>query len=270
MIYRHTVLLLTALILSWPLALHAQAPAGIDPEAIIQRILAVEAEQRTRLNDVSLDAEYIEGEQRSDGTFKEKVRFMKRIYIKYLTDTAWYREDYVQYYKDGKLQKPEDRDKEARDRAEKKKRRKAFDISYPMLKPFMHQHRSQYDIAYQGISPDKINNYTCHRFTVKAKEESDTLISGEFYFESEGFHLVKVDFSPAKLVKRTMFRLSNLKMSIQYGPNSDNFWLPTRFDITGKGKAMWLIGVEFAGTEYYRNPVVNSGLKDKLFEVKDE
>ena len=29
---------------------------------------------------------------------------------------------------------------------------------------------------------------------------------------------------------------------------------------------MWIIGVKVKGTEYYRNPVVNSGIEDKVFE----
>jgi hypothetical protein len=267
---RFAVLALTALLFGATPAARAQESEGSDPEAIIQRILAVSADQRARLNDVTFDAEYLEGERESDGTFKEKVRFVKRIYIKYFADTAWYQEDYIQYYKNGKIQETKERDKQARERAEKKKRRRSYDISYPMIKPFMHRFRSQYDISYQGISPDTVDGYTCHHFVVKAKEDVDTLFNGDFYFETEGFHLVRVDFSPAKLVKHTMFKLSSLGMSIQYAPTPDGFWLPSQFDITGKGKAMWVIGVDFAGTEYYRNPVVNSGLKNSMFEVKDE
>ncbi|HVP06300.1 MAG TPA: hypothetical protein VMS71_00555 [Candidatus Acidoferrum sp.] len=245
-----------------------QTTSGIDPEVLIERILTVDAEQRAKINTVSFEAEYVEGEQPTDGSFKEKTRFMKRIYIKYFSDTAWYHEDYIEYYKDGQLQTAEDRDKEAADRAEKKKSRKEYDISYPMLRPFTPQHRPQYDIAYEGVSPEKIGGYVCHHFTVKAKEEADSLINGEYYFDGEGFHLVRVEFSPAKLVKKAMFKMSELKMSVQYAPTSDSYWLPTEFDIRGHGRAMFLVGVNFSGTEYFRNPVVNGRIKDSIFEEK--
>ncbi|NOY88603.1 MAG: hypothetical protein GXO93_04320, partial [FCB group bacterium] len=98
--------------------------------------------------------------------------------------------------------------------------------------------------------------------------KSDSLINGDYYFEAESFHLVKVDFSPAKLVKKTMFKMSKLNMSILYAPTKEGYWLPRQFDIEGQGKAMFFIGVKFAGTEYYRNPIINSGLSSKMFEVK--
>ena len=58
-------------------------------------------------------------------------------------------------------------------------------------------------------------------------------------------------------------------MSILFGPDENGFWFPRKFDVAGKGKAMFFIGVKFAGTEYYRNPILNSNIDDK-FEVKDE
>ena len=48
-------------------------------------------------------------------------------------------------------------------------------------------------------------------------------------------------------------------------------------DVAGKGKAAIFIGVNFASTTYYRNPVINSGIQDEIFfeeedgkEVEDE
>ena len=248
-----------------------QTSSGIDPEALLTRILAVEAEQREKLKDVTFDAVYIEGEYKAGVTeFIEKLRFTKRIAIKYLPDTAWYHEQYLEYYLNGKPQSAEDRDKEAAERAEKKVRRKAYDISYPMLRALTPARRSLYDIAYKGVTPEPINDHICHRFSVTARQPADTLINGDYYFEAETFHLIRVDFSPSQLVKRTMFRLSELSMRIDYTPTSDGIWLPRQFTISGKGKAMLFITVRFGGTEYYRNPIVNSGLNDNLFEVRHE
>lgn len=243
-----------------------QEDNGIDPEALINRILSVQKQQRAELHDVIFDAEYVEGDQKDDG-FHEKVRFEKKIYLKYLPDTVLFHEQYLAYYKDGKLQSEKELKKEAADRMEKKKKRHMRDISYPMLKPFYPEERPLYDITYEGVPQDEIDGYLCHHFKVRAKEEIDTLINGDFYFDAETFHTVRVDFSPAKLVKKMMFRLNELNMSLTYGPTGDdNIWLPRQFHLEGKGKAGILFGVHFGGTEYYRNPIINSGVSDNLFK----
>lgn len=265
------ILLLKALVgLNAPLTSAAQNQSGIDPEALIERILAVQAKQRSEVTDVAFDAEDVEGKKENDGRFNEEKRFVKKVYIRYLPDTAWYHEEYVEYYKDGELQLPDKRDKEAAKRSEKKEKRKTRDISYPILRPFYPDHRDQYVITYEGVAAEKINGYVCHHFSVRSKEKQSDCINGDFYFEAESFHLVRVDFSPAKLVKKTMFKLKQLQMSILYGPTRDGFWLPRQFDVEGKGKTAFFFGVKFAGTEYYRNPRINSGIKAEVFEVDDD
>jgi len=257
---------LLALAMLWSPRAVSQEDNGIDPEALIDRILSVQAQQRAELHDVIFDAEYVEGDQKDDG-FHEKVRFDKRIYLKFLPDTVLFHEEYLAYYKDGKLQSEKELRKEAAERMAKKKKRHMRDISYPMLKPFYPEERALYDITYKGVPREDIDGYVCHHFQVKAKEESDTLINGDFYFDAETFHTVRVDFRPAKLVKKMMFRLSELNMSLTYGPTGDdNIWLPRQFHLEGKGKAGLLFGVHFGGTEYYRNPVINSGISDNIFK----
>ena len=262
--------LLTGLLVLAPAVFQAETQSGIDPEALITGILAVDSKQQSAITDLVFDAECVEGKIEGDGSFKEEERFLKRIYIKYLPDTAWYHEEYVEYYKNGELQDPSRRDKVASERLNKKKNRTTHDISYPILRPFYPDFRDHYDITYEGVAPEKINEYVCHYFRVRAKDKHKDLINGDYYFEAESFHLVRVDFSPAELMKKTMFRLNRLDMSIQYAPNQDGFWLPRQFDVEGKGKAALLFGVEFAGKEYYRNPRINSGINAEIFEVNDD
>ena len=183
---------------------YCQTETGIDPEALIERILQVDTRQRGELQDVMYDAEYIEGEQKESG-FEEKVRIIKRIYIKYFPDTAWYHEEYLEYYKDGKLQDEKELKKEQKKRLENKQKRKMRDISYPMLKPFYREQRDLYDITYDGVATEAIEGFICHKFTVTVKEKSDTLINGDFYFEAESFHPVRIDFEPSKLAMRVRF-----------------------------------------------------------------
>lgn len=248
-----------------------QQDSGIDPEALIERILAVHDQQMQKLHDVTFDAEYVEGEEK-DGKYEEKLRIVKKVYIMYVDDTALYKEKYLELYKDGQLKSRKDLEKEYKDRMEKKAKRKGRDISYPMLRPFFPERRDLYNIRYIGVDDDRIEGYVCHHFRVEAREEADSLINGDYYFEAGAFHLVQVDFSPARLVKNVMFRMKQLNMTIIYAPTSDSIWLPKQFDVEGKGKAALFFGVDFAGTEYYRDPQVNTGLKRSFFteEPKDD
>jgi hypothetical protein len=248
----------------------SQEVGGIDPEALIERILAADKEQREQIHDITFDAEYIERESEGDDGFKEKVRLIKKVYLKYLEDTCLYAEEYLEYYKDGELQSENDLRNEEKDRREKKIKRKGRDISYPILRPFSAERRSLYDLQYLGVADERINDLVCHHFQVRALEEADSLINGEFYFEAETFHLVRTDFQPAKLVKKTMFKLKEFSASLLFEPTHDGLWLPRQFDVQGKGKAAFFFGVSFAGSEYYRNPQVNTDLDDSLFEVTDD
>jgi len=245
-----------------------QRDDGIDPEALIERILLMEKKQRDAINDLVLDAEYVEGEEK-DGEFREKTRFIKKIYVRYLPDTALFHEEYLEYYRDGDLQSDKDRDKEAEKRKENKRKRNTKDISFSMLDPFYSDNRQHYEIAYEGVTEDPVEGYVCHHFTVASLEEDSDRINGDFYFEAESFNLVRVEFAPAKLVRKTLFKMYEMNMSITYGPTEENIWLPRQFDIFGKGKAMFFIGVKFAGTEYYRNPIINGGIDEKIFEEEN-
>jgi len=247
---------------------YSQENQDIDVEALIDQIISVEKQQQEQINTLVFDAEYIEGEHNKDG-FKEKVRFTKKIYVKYQGDSALFVEEYLEYYKDGELKSEKDLQKEAKKRKEEKKKRKARDVSYSMIRPFYPEWRNMYEIKYMGIDTEESEEYTCHHFKLTALEESDSLINADYYFDAESFNLAKTTFSPAKLIKKTFFKLNELKMSIVYGPDENGFWFPRKFDVSGKGKAMFFIGVKFAGTEYYRNPIINSNIDDK-FEVKDE
>jgi hypothetical protein len=258
------------LTLLWMVPAFAESPAGIDPRALIDQILLVDSTQRASLHDLVFQTERLDGEYGDKGEFKEKARWIKKTYIKYLPDTALFKEEPIEYYKEGKLQTADERDKEFATLEEKKKRRKGFDLSYHMIRPFLPKYRGLYEIKYLGVDPDKKADYVCHHFSVRANEEVDTLINGDYYFEADNFHLVRVEFEPAKLVKATMFKMNDLHMALEYAPGADGLWLPKEFTIRGKAKAMFFIGIQIAGREYYRSPVVNGGIKDELFEVSHD
>ena len=247
------------------------APAdGVDQEALITAIVATETRQREAIQDVTFDAELIEGERDDDGVLKENMRFEKTVYLKCTEDTCLFAEVYLKAIKEGEELETSDMDKEARERYEKKKKRGGRDLSWSVLNPFYPENRDLYDIDYVGLVDDRFDDMVCHHFRVTAKEKDPELIKGDYYFEPEAFHLTRVDWSPAKLTSKLMFKLHRLDMSLVYGPTPEGYWLPRRFEVIGKGKAALFIGVTFAGTEHYRNPRINTGLSDELFEVKDD
>jgi len=245
----------------------AQTDQAIDPNAIIEHILTVEAEQREAIHDVTFDAEMIEWE----GDGQEKARFVKKAYFKVEPDTTIMAEKYLEYYKEGELQSEEEMEKQVKERREKARKRKANNVSFRAITPFLKSHRDLYKIDLIGLTREQIEGYTCYHFHIEPIEPADTLIVGDYYFDSESFNLVRIEFSPSKLVKKLMFKLKELKITINYAPVGDNYWLPSRVDVTGKGKAAIFIGVNFATTEYYRNPVINQGVPEEPFkELQDE
>ncbi len=252
------------------LILSLSAVAQTDsPEQLIEKIVQVDKQQREQVKDVVLLSEYIKGEEKDDGRFEEKIRFSKRISIKYLADTALMHEEYLSCIKEGKPQSAKDCEKSAHEDLEKKKRRATPNISYPMVKPFYPEKRSIYTISYMGVAGERVDGYLCHHFNVTAIEPADTLLNGDYFFDTESLHLVRVTFSPSQLVSRTMFKMSKMNMALNYLPTAEGYWLPTEFSFTMKAKAMWIINVPTSATETYSEPVVNAGVPDALFEVKD-
>jgi hypothetical protein len=239
--------------------------SGVDAEVLIRRILAVDSAQRAEMRDVTFDAVYVERDNNDEAGPRDKVRIVKKVYLRFDPDTTLFHETYLQLFKDGVLRDESDLRSEEKTRREDKAKRKGRDIAYPFLRPFRPEMQDFYAVSYRGIEDDLEDLGPCHHFRVTATEESDSLINGDYYFEAATFHLARVDFSPARLVKKTMFRLKELRLSLVCGPVEKDIWLPRRFEVSGKGKAALFFGVDFAGTEYYRNPIINSGLSDSLF-----
>lgn len=248
----------------------AQGEAALEPDAIIQKILDVEARQRTEIHDVVFDAEYIERESNGKGGYNEKMKLEKKIRMKYLPDTTWYCEEYLRYYKNGEVCSNEERDEIAAERQDKKKQRGSRDVSYRILKPFYPESRPEYKISYEGIDDSSKTGYVSYHFKVISVTENEDNINGDYFFDAASFQLIKVNFAPAKLNGNFLFKLNELNMSMSFGPNSDGQWLPQQFDINGKGKAAFFIDVDWSGTEYFHNPQINTGISDSLFKAVQE
>ncbi|MEA2031670.1 MAG: hypothetical protein U9N55_08785 [candidate division Zixibacteria bacterium] len=256
-----------AVLMMLTISADARQPAvGIDPKALIEQIVSVAKRQREQIKDVVFETEFFSGEN-DNNTSQVESRFVKKVYLKFFDDTTWFHQEYLEYYKNGKLQSPEKRDKKAAEIIKKNHKRQAGDISRSVLLPFYPELKKNYDITYDGVTEDKIDGYICHKFTVHSKVEEQSYINGDFFFEAETFHLVRVDFTPTKLTQSLSYSLRTLDISIRYDSSPDGFWFPRQIDIKGKGKTSFLFGVEFATTEYLRNPKINTNLSNELFEV---
>ncbi|RKX28555.1 MAG: hypothetical protein DRP47_04025, partial [Candidatus Zixiibacteriota bacterium] len=188
--------LIIAMLLMLAIPAAAQQHAvGIDPEALIEQIVNIEKKQREQIKDVTFDTELLIGENDNKMIFQEKSRFFKKVYLKFLDDTTWFHEEYLEYYDKNELQSAEKRDEKATERIEKRRKRKENFISRPMLLPFYPESREYYDIIYEGVTEDKIDDHVCHQFSVHSKIEEESYINGDFFFEAETFHLVRVDFT---------------------------------------------------------------------------
>lgn len=243
----------------------AQDDHGVDPQALIDQILQVDKIQRDKIKDLTLDAVLTDGKRDRDSLI-EKSRFYKKIYIKQTEDRAWFFEEYLEFYENGEKQSSKELAKAAKEKKEKKQKRQSMDISYFFLTPFTPAQRPFYNIDYKGITEDVIEGYICHHFRVDAIEKNQNRLNSNFYFEVDGFHLVRVEFTPSKQTSNLMFKMKKLDMSLTYQSYPDGNWLPREFNIDGKGKIAFLFGVTFAGREVYSNPVINSGLADEMFQ----
>ena len=236
----------------------SQQEAAIDADAIIQKIVEVEARQRAEVRDVIFDAEYVEMEKDDNGKLTEKMRLEKTVTLKFMNDSVYYDETYDAYYKYGELMSEDDLVKIAREKTEEKNKIGSRDISYRILSPFYDRNKQDYSITYLGVHDSTVSDFLCHKFKVESLTNDDESINGEYYFDADSFQLVKVNFAPAVKREYLFFKMNKLEMSMMCAPNSDGYWFPTQFDITGQGEAWFFYGVSWAGTEYFRNPRVNT------------
>jgi len=226
----------------------------MDENDLINRMVSRYDEMWNDVEIVEYDAELLEGSLDDSGALKVEDRFLKQVVVTVLPDTTLLDEKYIAYYKDGELQDEDRLRKEAGKRIERREKSESRGISWPILTPFFPDQREYYEFIYRGVSDSLVSGFLCHVIDVRSLKEHDQRIHGTYYIDTKSLHPVRLDFRPSKLGGGTMFKLKQLDMTVWSAPVEDDLWLPTRFDITGKGRAALLVGVSFAGREYYRNP----------------
>lgn len=240
---------------------------------IVSRVMAVRRAQMAGIDDITFDVEAYETSLDGSGNVKETKKYSKKIFMKKAVgDNFKYWEEYLAYYINGIRQEKADLKKLAAEKAEKKKKRGGKDISYDMTLPLKAASRNLYVLTYEGLSPQPVDGYVC--YLVRATADSsrvpndimDTLINCLYYIDTVSYQIVQIDFAPAKLVSKFLFKMSALDMRINYEPYGDSLWLPYRFHIRGKARAIYAVGINFEAEEQYNNPVINAGLEESMFK----
>jgi hypothetical protein len=236
--------------------------------ALIDSVLAARQRQLEAVSDMTFDAIFYERRTDKEGNITEEKRYDKKIYVKKIDDTFHIHQKYVAFYLDGIKQEREALVAEVDRKQEERSKRGGRDFTYDLTIPLQMLYTGMYDVSYKGMIEEKVDGYICHMLRADAREENDTLINCLYYVDTAGYNLVRVDFSPARLTSKLMFKLKELDMTIHYKPYNSDIWVPDRFELLGRGKAAFFIGVYFQSEETYTNPVVNSGLNDALFDER--
>ena len=236
--------------------------------ALIDSVLAARQRQLDAVDDMTFDAVLYERRTDKEGNITEEKRYDKKIYVKKIDDTFHIHQKYVAYYLDGAKQAHEELVAQVNKKQEDRAKRGGRDFTYDLTIPLQMLYTGMYDVDYEGMTENKIDGYICHMLRAEARENNDTLINCLYYVDTASFNLVKVDFSPAKLTNKLMFKLKELDMTIHYKPYDTDIWIPDHFELQGRGKAAIFIGVYFQSEETYTNPVINSGLDEALFKER--
>ena len=251
------------------LAVFSQASAdekAISVGGLIDSVLAARQRQLDAVDDMSFDAVFYERRTDGDGNITEEKKYDKKIFVKKINDSFHIHQQYRSFYLDGVRRPREELIAEVDKKQEERKKRGGRDFTYDMTVPLQMLYTGMYDISYKGITKEKVEGYTCYMLRADAREENDTLINCTYYIDTTSYNLVRVDFSPAKLTKKLIFKLKQLDMTINYTKYESSIWIPRRFELHGQGKAAFFVNVYFQSEETYTNPAINSGLDDSIFE----
>jgi hypothetical protein len=238
----------------------AAGTAAADPsagiETIVDGVYLRDSTQRAKIEDVTMSVESYSRKLAGDGTVKEEKRFLKTDYLK---DTL-FRVDFHEFYLDGIRQDSVALLKEVKADADRRRKGRNRDANINPLVAFYPAGRSHYEFTMKGTETRE--GRTCYHVAADCRVERDSLLEGDFWFETEGLNLVFVQFHPAKLPGP----LKQLDMEIWYTPDTDGRWLPAKFHLLGRGRVMLFVTFNFAVDERYYDHRVNTGLADDFFK----
>lgn len=264
-----SVIVLSVVVLG-PMAprLRSESAVAVDPKLLIEEIRRTHDRQLALTRTLAFDVLTREGKIK-DSQFVEESTTTRILAYRFDGDSTIKVDRYLAGTIDGRpvndkeLAKMIDKREEAARKREKE--RKQGEISLSPYKPFLPSHAAAYTLTYKGTARPRNHDLLCHSFEVRANDDSDTLVNGTYYFEAGNLHLVRAEFSPARIPKGMMFNVRELAMALDFEPLNDSVWLPTEFRLQARANAMLFIGVNFAVEESYRHPALNLPATDTLF-----
>lgn len=240
----------------------AAATAAADPametETIIDGIYLRDSTQRAQVTDLTMSVESFSRKLAGDGSVKEEEKFLKTDFIK---DTL-FRVDFHEFYLDGLRQDSAALRKEIKTDADRRRKGRNRDANINPVAIFYPAAREDYEFSLKGI--ENREGRACYHIAADCLVEKDSLVEGDYWFETEGLNLVFVQFHPAKLPGP----IKQLDMEIAFAPDSAGWWLPRRFHLFGRGKVMLFIKFNFEAEERYFDHRINTGLTDDFFKER--
>lgn len=238
--------------------------SAITIEDLIDNVLTVRQMQIDAVDDMVFNAEQYEKETDKDGKIKETKKLIKTVFVKRINDKWVVKEDFEEYYLNGQKQDAKALADEVKEYHKNKKRRGNRDLTYDLLAPLLDEHQAMYRFELNPVVAS-IDGFDCYQLGATTAADIDTLLNYTYYIDTATYHLVRANFVPARLTDNFFFKLKEFDLVMTFEPLDDSIWLPYRFKITGQGKAMLFIGVNFEAEEIFLNPRINVGLADSLF-----
>jgi hypothetical protein len=233
----------------------------MEIETIVDGVYLRDSTQRAQIHDLTMTVESYSRKLTADGEVKEEKKFLKTDYLK---DTL-FQVHFHQYFLNGIRQDDAALLKEARADADRRRRGRSRDVNFNPVEVFYPEKRSNYEFTLKGVETRE--GYACYHIIADCLVEKDSLIEGEYWFETEGLNPACVQFHPAKLPNP----LKQLDMEMWYAPDDAGRWLPIKFQLLGRGKVMLFIKFNFEVDEKYFDHRINTGLSESFFkETADE
>ncbi|MDD4051836.1 MAG: hypothetical protein PHR28_08065 [candidate division Zixibacteria bacterium] len=233
----------------------------IETEIIVDGVYLRDSTQRAQIKDMTMSVESYSRKLTGDGAIKEEKEFLKTDYMK---DTL-FRANFHEFYLDSVRQDSAALAGQARDDADRRREGRFRDANINPTEVFYPSHRSNYEFTLKGTETKE--GRACYHIVADCLVDKDSLLEGEYWYETEGMNLVYAEFRPARL----RGALKQLDMQMWYAPGPDGYWLPMKFHLLGRGRAMLVIKFNFEVAERYFDHKVNTGLTESFFkETTDE
>ena len=230
----------------------AQQP---DIDSIITGACERDSITRAEIGAMTMNAESYSRKLGGDGAVKEEKKFLKS----YAFKGKLFKEEFREYYLDGKLQDESELKKQVAESNERRRKGRSRDASINPMEPFYPENRGKYVFTLTG----KELQHGCVSYHIVADclVEDENLYEGDFWFEVNWLNLVHAEFHPAKMPTT----IKMLDMTKSYGPVEYGYWLPVGFHLRGKGQAMLFIKFNFEVEERYSGHKIHVGLTDDFF-----